>query len=161
MSPQDTVTYPKLPNSDKMAQNGDNAVSSLDIPGSPKELVIRMIADHLISPGHFAAEVDDTKEPSREQTWRTRLDASFLKLVLPSGIYLRYADSRPALMKALIVGPLDTPYENGLFEFNIFCPDNFPASPICFHFKQGKAIGNDFNPHLSVDGTGNVPHRYG
>jgi len=32
-------------------------------------------------------------------------------------------------MQALIVGPEDTPYENGLFEFDILLPLSYPQSP--------------------------------
>ncbi|KAI9860634.1 MAG: hypothetical protein M1813_006059 [Trichoglossum hirsutum] len=35
---------------------------------------------------------------------------------LPEGIFVRVVDSRPDVLKALIVGPRDTPYEGGLFE---------------------------------------------
>ncbi|KAH0565389.1 hypothetical protein GP486_001223 [Trichoglossum hirsutum] len=35
---------------------------------------------------------------------------------LPEGIFVRVMDSRPDVLKGLIVGPKDTPYEGGLFE---------------------------------------------
>jgi hypothetical protein len=36
---------------------------------------------------------------------------------LPEGIIVCVMDSRPDVLKALIVGPKDTPYEGGLFEY--------------------------------------------
>jgi hypothetical protein len=38
---------------------------------------------------------------------------------LPEGIFVRAMEARPDVLKALIVGPKDTPYEGGLFEYEI------------------------------------------
>lgn len=38
---------------------------------------------------------------------------------LPEGIFVRVMEARPDVLKALIVGPKDTPYEGGLFEYEI------------------------------------------
>ena len=42
---------------------------------------------------------------------------------------MAYDRERPWVMKALIVGPVDTPYQNGCFEFDVLLPSNYPASP--------------------------------
>jgi len=75
-----------------------------------------------------------------------------LKTGLPPGIFVRYADSRPDVQKVLIIGPSGTPYENGLFEFDVFCDANFPNRPPLVQFKTtgGGTVG--FNPNLYVDG---------
>ncbi len=44
-----------------------------------------------------------------------------LRTSLPPGIFVRYGESRLDVMKVIIIGPGGTPYENGLFEFDIFC----------------------------------------
>jgi Ubiquitin-conjugating enzyme len=41
---------------------------------------------------------------------------------LPEGIYARVMEARPDVLKALIVGPKGTPYEGGLFEYEIALP---------------------------------------
>jgi len=38
---------------------------------------------------------------------------------LPEGIFVRVMEARPDVLKAVIVGPKDTPYEGGLFEYEI------------------------------------------
>lgn len=44
-----------------------------------------------------------------------------LRTSLPIGIYVKMASNRPDIIKALIIGPEGTPYEGGLFEFDILC----------------------------------------
>ncbi len=45
-----------------------------------------------------------------------------LPLSLSSSVFLRVDAERIDVMKALIVGPVDTPYQNGCFQFDIYCP---------------------------------------
>lgn len=47
-----------------------------------------------------------------------------------SGVFIRHGMGRPDVMKILIVGPPGTPYENGLFEFDLLCDKDFPAPPL-------------------------------
>ena len=44
-----------------------------------------------------------------------------LRTSLPIGIYVKMASTRPDIIKALIIGPEGTPYEGGLFEFDVLC----------------------------------------
>lgn len=44
---------------------------------------------------------------------------SSLPVEAGSGIFVRADDERIDVMKALILGPEGTPYENGAFEFDI------------------------------------------
>ena len=65
-----------------------------------------------------------------------------------SSIFVRVDEDRPDVLKALIVGPEDTPYENGLFEFDILLPLTYPQSP-----PQVKLVTTGhgrvrFNPNL-------------
>lgn len=52
------------------------------------------------------------------------------------------------MMKVLISGPDDTPYENGLFEFDIWLPSRYPNAPpkACFLTTGGGTIR--FSPNL-------------
>ena len=92
---------------------------------------------------------------------------------LTPGIFVRAQIERPDVIKALIVGPQDTPYEGGLFEwvfsnfsqiflaasadrsrFDIFCPKDYPAvSPNCW-FRTTNGGRVRFNPNLHADGKG-------
>ena len=88
---------------------------------------------------------------------------------LTPGIFVRAQIERPDVIKALIVGPQDTPYEGGLFEwvfsgisvasadrsrFDIFCPKDYPVvSPNCW-FRTTNGGRVRFNPNLHADGKG-------
>ncbi|RMZ11791.1 hypothetical protein D0860_03241 [Hortaea werneckii] len=71
-----------------------------------------------------------------------------LKTCLPPGIFVRYGDSRMDVMKVLIVGPRGSPYENGLWEFDLLCGLDFPNRPPTLQFKttDGGTVG--CNPNL-------------
>jgi ubiquitin-protein ligase len=71
---------------------------------------------------------------------------------LPPGIFVRYAADRPDIMKAIIIGPAGTPYENGIFDFDIACDENFPQAPPQVQFKTTGGGQARFNPNLYADG---------
>ena len=71
---------------------------------------------------------------------------------LPEGIYVRHGESRLDCLKVLIVGPQGTPYENGLFEFDLFCPVDFPQSNPSIQFKTTGGGKAHFNPNLYHNG---------
>ncbi|EME44503.1 hypothetical protein DOTSEDRAFT_131036 [Dothistroma septosporum NZE10] len=51
-------------------------------------------------------------------------------------------------MKAIIIGPQGTPYENGLFEFDLLCGNNFPAGPPQMQLRTTGGGAVRFNPNL-------------
>lgn len=77
-----------------------------------------------------------------------------LRTSLPEGVWVRHGSSRLDCMKVLMVGPKDTPYENGLFEFDLFCPAEFPNTPPVMHFRTTGGGAVRFNPNLYEDGKG-------
>jgi baculoviral IAP repeat-containing protein 6 len=81
-------------------------------------------------------------------------DLSSLNTGLPEGIYVRTADSRLDVMKVLIIGPVGTPYEHGLFEFDLFCPYDYPQRPPMMNFRTTGGGAVRFNPNLYEDGKG-------
>ena len=46
----------------------------------------------------------------------------------PKGIHINVDKLNCTNMKALIIGPQDTPYEDGYFFFSVKFPDNYPES---------------------------------
>ena len=67
------------------------------------------------------------------------------------GIYCYWDDSDMSNIKALIIGPPDTPYEGGFYFFDITFPNNYPYSPP--HVKFLTYVDNiRFNPNLYVNG---------
>lgn len=79
---------------------------------------------------------------------------SSLMVDLPDGIYVRHGESRVDVMKVIIAGPVGTPYENGLFEFDLFCPGEFPTKPPMMHFRTTGGGQARFNPNLYASGKG-------
>ena len=84
--------------------------------------------------------------------------------LVDSGIHCIFNDENIKNVKTLIIGPKDTPYENGFYFFNIQFTDNYPFSPpkVKFH-TLNKAVR--FNPNyyncgkvcLSMLGTWSGP----
>lgn len=123
--------------------NRNNAVAEID-------------DEVLFSTFHFADTAKDVPldclAPGRMKKIVSQL--SVLRNSLPEGIYVRYGSSRVDVMKVLMTGPKGTPYENGLFEFDFFCPANFPLSPPMVHFRTTGYGTARFNPNLYADGKG-------
>ncbi|KAH7406039.1 hypothetical protein DE146DRAFT_715356 [Phaeosphaeria sp. MPI-PUGE-AT-0046c] len=101
---------------------------------------------------HFsqAAKKIRTYTPGRSRRLITELTT--LKTGLPPGIFVRYAESRPDVQKVVIIGPMSTPYENGVFEFDVFCGQEFPNKPPQVQFRTTGGGKVNFNPNLYADG---------
>lgn len=83
-------------------------------------------------------------------------ELTMLSTALPEGIYVRHGESRLDAMKVLMVGPVGTPYEGGLFEFDLFCPENYPVVAPLVNFKTTGGGRVRFNPNLYEDGKGEL-----
>ena len=68
-----------------------------------------------------------------------------------SGIYCHFDEADFTQVKVLIIGPKDTPYQHGLYLFNLDFPPSYPFEPPKVKFvTYGKNIR--FNPNLYVSG---------
>ena len=78
---------------------------------------------------------------------------------LPDNIFLKVAERRSDVMKALIVGVQGTPYEGGLFPFDIYLDSQYPKTPpkMTFTLDRVDEDGDGFpiNPNLHM-GSGTV-----
>jgi baculoviral IAP repeat-containing protein 6 len=101
---------------------------------------------------HFTRDKQRKGQPAKGRMKRLLTEIATLQASLPEGIFVRYANSRPDLMKVLIIGPRDTPYEQGLFEFDLVCPLDYPQSPPKMHFRTTGKGRAHFNPNLYPDG---------
>uniref|UniRef100_A0A7S3NKX8 UBC core domain-containing protein n=1 Tax=Aureoumbra lagunensis TaxID=44058 RepID=A0A7S3NKX8_9STRA len=70
---------------------------------------------------------------------------------LPSGIAVRAFQSRSDLLRALIIGPEDTPYNQLLFVFDLQLPKNYPAEPPDVHYRAC-GVQERLNPNLYACG---------
>lgn len=69
-----------------------------------------------------------------------------------TSIFLRVDDERVDIIKAMIIGPKDTPYENGCFIFDIFLPQAYnQSSPNVKSMTTNGGLYR-YNPNLYADG---------
>ncbi len=73
------------------------------------------------------------------------------KMLNASGIFLDYNADNLLTMKALIIGPENTPYEGGFYIFKIDLPNNYPFNPPKFTFLT-RYDNVRFHPNLYVNG---------
>ena len=70
----------------------------------------------------------------------------FPMMCLPNTV--RVDEDRPDILKAMIVGPDGTPYENVCFEFDILLPLDYPNVPPKVHLATTNFSAVRFNPNL-------------
>lgn len=74
--------------------------------------------------------------------------SSGMPLYVDSSVFLRVDSERIDVMQALITGPVDTPYENGCFQFDIYCPAEYPKGPPVVNLETTGGGTVRFNPNL-------------
>lgn len=73
-----------------------------------------------------------------------------LKESLPPGVWVRFYGNRIDLLSVMIRGPSKTPYEDGLFLFEIQLSSDYPRSPPLVHYISYSS--ERLNPNLYVEG---------
>lgn len=99
-----------------------------------RENALAEMPDHEVLRSHYYkndAEKLATSVLNRKRMKRVVRENAIMQTSLPEGIFVRHGSSRLDLMKVLIIGPQDTPYEDGFFMFDIFLPADFPLKPPC------------------------------
>ena len=90
-------------------------------------------------------------KPARLDARKMFQELSAYKTGLPieygSSIFVRAVEDRLDLLRAMILGPEDTPYANGCFVFDIYL-QNYPAQPPQVHFLTTGGGKVRFNPNL-------------
>ncbi|XP_051567988.1 (E3-independent) E2 ubiquitin-conjugating enzyme-like isoform X2 [Myxocyprinus asiaticus] len=79
-----------------------------------------------------------------------RKEMALLATSLPDGIMVKTFEDRMDLFSALIKGPNRTPYEDGLFLFDIQLPNIYPAVPPLFYYLS--QCSGRLNPNLYDNG---------
>jgi ubiquitin-protein ligase len=68
------------------------------------------------------------------------------------GIYYKHDSDNMLKGKAVIIGPKDTIYEYGVYEFNFTFPTNYPFSPPKLKYKTNDTNNTRFHPNLYRNG---------
>jgi hypothetical protein len=82
---------------------------------------------------HYAGQAGQTSDllsALRRSMMREsrQLAGGQLPLHPDSAIYVRQDEAKMNVWRALLTGPVDTPYSNGIFVFDIFCPPEYASS---------------------------------
>ncbi|KAK4987761.1 hypothetical protein LTR66_006886 [Elasticomyces elasticus] len=88
---------------------------------------------------------------------RIQKELRILHTSLPQDVFVRTWDSRLDLLRVLIVGPVETPYEYAPFLIDLYLGDDFPNSPPQAFFHSWSSGGGEMghgpvNPNLYEDG---------
>ncbi|KAL6720783.1 erg26, C-3 sterol dehydrogenase [Lecanora helva] len=75
-----------------------------------------------------------------------------IQLIVLAALAVACRDSDVQNVKALIVGPHDTPYEFGFFEFSVKFPEEYPAKPPTVTAKTTNGGRCRFNPNIYAGG---------
>ncbi|WVZ23143.1 hypothetical protein V8G54_001687 [Vigna mungo] len=145
-STEDKSSYPEII---KTCEKNDLFPFSLDT-NSPNQFkqfdVIENCPDH-----HFFDEGKGLSISQVKRGWvkKVQQEWSILERNLPETIYVRVFEERMDLMRAAIVGASGTPYQEGLFFFDICFPPEYPNEPPMVHYNSG---GLRLNPNLYESG---------
>ncbi|WCJ27036.1 ubiquitin-conjugating enzyme 23 [Euphorbia peplus] len=101
---------------------------------------------HFIDSGSKGLALSQVK---RSWLKKVQQEWSVLEKDLPESIYVRIYEKRMDLLQAAIVGAPGTPYQNGLFFFDIYLPPDYPHVPPVVHYRSG---GLRVNPNLYESG---------
>ena len=77
-------------------------------------------------------------------------EMKLLKSSLPKGIHVKAYEDRMDLFSILIKGPESTPYEDGLFLFDLQLSEDYPNTPPVVHYHS--YCSDRLNPNLYEDG---------
>lgn len=110
---------------------------------------------------NFKKEYVNLYNSEKNSNWRNcqkRLSIELSSLIpegqLPidyeASVFLRVDENYPMIIRSLITGPHDTPYENGLFIFDLYPTSEYPKTfKNCWFMNTG---GKRFNPNLYNEG---------
>ncbi|KAF5306922.1 hypothetical protein FQA39_LY00152 [Lamprigera yunnana] len=107
----------------------------------------------LLDEVHFSHRFYNNKfEPTDKQRFLKAVQKEFklLKESLPSGVWVRSYANRMDLLSVMIEGPKKTPYEDGLFLFDLQLSSDYPRSPPLCHYITYNS--ERLNPNLYVEG---------
>lgn len=131
---------------------GEEVSSAVSVPSIPRFDSIDLQHEPTYA---FASRLKNKEgNKSRECLSRLRKEWSTLasQSVIPDGIFVRVDEVRMDVMRFVIIGPIDTPYENGLFLFDCYFPDSYPNTPPEVKFLTTGGGRWRANPNLYNDG---------
>lgn len=132
---------------------GDSVTPSKQSSAAPSIEHLELVDEKLITTRYsYSADCAFSKTTQPKRMRVLFQEISVLTTSLPAGVLLKVAMNRPDMLKALIAGPENTPYEGGLFEFDILCPEHYPNQPPKVSCATASFNGLRLNPNLYENG---------
>lgn len=104
----------------------------------------------------FNAEIKLDTSTSSTRAKRIAQEMKFIKSNLPvhfnSSIAIRFDNYKHFIIKVLIFGPPQTPYDSGCFEFDMYIPPNYPNVPPNMLITTTNGGSVRFSPNLYSNG---------
>ncbi|KAG9103116.1 hypothetical protein FRC06_000178 [Ceratobasidium sp. 370] len=130
--------------------NGGSILDQLDEDNSPWhrfEILPSAPLDH----AYYATKSSSAQPP---KSFLTRLAKEYKVLAssLPNTILVRAYEDRSDLLRCLIIGPQNTPYEDAPFVIDWFLDSSFPQTPPQAHFLSWTNGNGRVNPNLYEEG---------
>ncbi|KAG8896936.1 hypothetical protein FRB99_008571, partial [Tulasnella sp. 403] len=101
---------------------------------------------------HAFLKRDSRGQPSRQFMARLSKEYKLLSSGLPDSILVRGYEDRADLLRSLIIGPENTPYEGAPFVIDWLLDENFPQTPPVAHFHSWTNGNGRVNPNLYEEG---------
>lgn len=153
--PPEQSSLPKAPSSlsDPLSSSTISNLTSLSKSQTeppPSFLVL----DTPPPPDQFhSADSSSSSAPSPAFLKRLHREHRILATSLPpTQIYIRTYESRLDLLRAVILGPPDTPYEFAPFLIDLYLPPTYPSKPPIAHFHSWTSGLGRINPNLYEEG---------
>lgn len=131
---------------EKVLGRADRAVSFASYPSMPEQYTV---LEGTPNDHHYASR---TEALTPQMMRRIMKENEIMRCSLPDGVFVRTWESRWDLLRVLIVGPHDTPYEFAPFVFDLHFGAQFPTSPPDAFFHSWTDNMGRINPNLYEDG---------
>ncbi|XP_063962161.1 (E3-independent) E2 ubiquitin-conjugating enzyme-like [Lytechinus pictus] len=115
---------------------------------SPNAASRFIVVPSLPSCHYFSSAQEPTNRKKFLQTWRK--EVRLLQTALPQGILVKAFEDRMDMFSVMIEGPVNTPYEDGVFFFDIRLLGDYPKTPPKVHYLS--FCSGRLNPNLYSDG---------
>ncbi|TVU17589.1 hypothetical protein EJB05_33633, partial [Eragrostis curvula] len=99
---------------------------------------------------YFLNDMEQVVWGGKNWIMTVRKEWKILENDLPDTIYVRAFKDRMDLLRVAMVGAIGTPYQDGLFFFDLQLPPRYPAVPPLVHYH---CFSLKFNPKLEESGT--------
>jgi ubiquitin-conjugating enzyme E2 O len=145
---EDKATSQLAPNCSRLSNDTENTTETPAVP-NPSECFNFQILETAPITHKYHLTVFQTINAQHFYK-SVQKEHKLLRTSLPPGVHVRTFEDRLDLLSIMIEGPKNTPYENGLFYFDIQMGREYPNTPPLCHYIS--FCSDRLNPNLYEDG---------